>query len=136
MQNNPDRPWKSVGVISLLSAYQIYTFTDSRGRLSLQIKCKLPYEKYALASAFLLRIKQIIHVPRHEGEGGAVGILGMGAELGLHPLGAGLAVHPQGHGYQGNVPLHEGAGKIVATQGVGGGAAGGLDAAAGKVQKP
>ncbi len=36
---------KSVGVISLLSAYQIFALTDSRGRLSLQNRCKLPCEK-------------------------------------------------------------------------------------------
>ena len=43
---------KSVGVISLLSVDQIYTFTDSRGRLSLQKRRKRPYEESAL-SAFL-----------------------------------------------------------------------------------
>ena len=43
---------KSVGVISLFSAYQIFALSDSRGRLSLQNRCKLPYEKRPLPVAF------------------------------------------------------------------------------------
>ena len=35
----------------MLSAYQIFVFSDSRGRLSLQIKCKLPDEKTPLGWA-------------------------------------------------------------------------------------
>ena len=52
---NPDRLLKSVGVISLLSAYQIFVFSDSRGRLSLQGEIKLPYEKSAFRRVFLCR---------------------------------------------------------------------------------
>ena len=50
----PKELQKSVGVISLLSAYQIFALTDSRGRLSLQNRCKLPYEKEPFRRAFLL----------------------------------------------------------------------------------
>ena len=89
-----------------------------------------------LGIRFLLRIKQVVHVPRHEGEGGAVGVLGVGAELGLHPLGAGLTVRPQSDGQEGDVPLGQGAGEVVAPHGVGGGAAGSLDPAAGEIQMP
>ena len=31
---------------------QIFALTDSRGRLSLQIKCKLPYENLSLTGGF------------------------------------------------------------------------------------
>ena len=55
---------KSVGVISLLSAYQIFALTDSRGRLSLQNRCKFSYEKKPLAGLFfmILYSKRFLHL--------------------------------------------------------------------------
>ena len=44
---------KSVGV-NLCLLRCIYTFADSRGRLSLQGEIKLPYEKYAFRGGFFI----------------------------------------------------------------------------------
>ena len=61
---------KSVGVISLLSAYQIFALTDSRGRLSLQGEIKLPYENLPLAKPFILYSVCVCYRIAEDAEGG------------------------------------------------------------------
>ena len=65
VEQNKRTPTKSVWVISLLSTYQIYSFTDSRGRLSLQCTFQLPYEKEPFASAFLVTRRGIGRLARN-----------------------------------------------------------------------
>jgi len=62
-QNKQTPTEKSVGVISLFTADQIFVFSDSRGRLSLQGEIKLPYEKHPFASAFSFESISVVDQP-------------------------------------------------------------------------
>ena len=53
---------KSVGGYYLFSADQIYTFTDRRGRRSLQGGIQHPYEKSALGVFFILNITSQLQI--------------------------------------------------------------------------
>ena len=61
-QNKQTPTEKSVGVISLFTADQIFVFSDSRGRLSLQGEIKLPYENAPKTEPFLLNAVQATFV--------------------------------------------------------------------------